>query len=109
MVQCELNGLILREPWISPIVSFSSAGYRSMSPLSGCKKQLPCYYPVYLSAVGCSLGSNGRRYTVIATAWGGPADYLDQSCGILVDPVSEHALVVGFAEAMQRLSTDGLR
>lgn len=43
---------------------------------------------------------------VIATAWGGPADYLDQSCGILVNPVSEHALVVGFAEAMQRLSTD---
>jgi glycosyltransferase involved in cell wall biosynthesis len=44
---------------------------------------------------------------VIATAWGGPADYLDQSCGILVDPTSEHALVLGFAKAMQKLATDG--
>jgi len=43
---------------------------------------------------------------VIATAWGGPADYLDQSCGILVDPTSEHALVLGFAKAMQKLATD---
>jgi glycosyltransferase involved in cell wall biosynthesis len=44
---------------------------------------------------------------VIATAWGGPADYLDQSCGILVDPTSEHALVLGFAKAMEKLATDG--
>ena len=44
---------------------------------------------------------------VIATAWGGPTDYLDQSCGILVDPISEHALILGFAEAMRKLATDG--
>ncbi len=43
---------------------------------------------------------------VIATAWGGPADYLDQSCGILVDPTSEYALVLGFAQAMQKLATN---
>ena len=40
---------------------------------------------------------------VIATAWGGPADYLNESCGILVEPASRDAMIAGFAEAMQRL------
>jgi glycosyltransferase involved in cell wall biosynthesis len=40
---------------------------------------------------------------VIATAWGGPADYVDDSCGILIDPTSRKSLVNGFAAAMQRL------
>jgi glycosyltransferase involved in cell wall biosynthesis len=40
---------------------------------------------------------------VIATRWGGPADYLDASCGILVEPESHERLVSGFAEAMQKL------
>jgi glycosyltransferase involved in cell wall biosynthesis len=41
---------------------------------------------------------------VIATAWGGPLDYLDQSCGILVAPDSREALVAGFAAAMKALA-----
>jgi glycosyltransferase involved in cell wall biosynthesis len=40
---------------------------------------------------------------VIATRWGGPADYLDASSGMLVDPDSYSALVTGFATAMQKL------
>jgi glycosyltransferase involved in cell wall biosynthesis len=40
---------------------------------------------------------------VIATRWGGPADYLDASSGMLVDPESYSALVTGFATAMQKL------
>ncbi len=40
---------------------------------------------------------------VIATRWGGPADYLDASCGVLVEPDSYAGLVAGFAEAMRRL------
>ena len=39
---------------------------------------------------------------VIATRWGGPADYLDASCGVLVEPESYPNLVAGFAEAMRR-------
>lgn len=42
---------------------------------------------------------------VIATAWGGPADYLDESCGILVSPDSRDALIEGFADAMVRLAS----
>ena len=41
---------------------------------------------------------------VIATRWGGPADYLDASCGILVDPSSRSALERGFAAAIESLA-----
>jgi glycosyltransferase involved in cell wall biosynthesis len=40
---------------------------------------------------------------VIATRWGGPADYLDSSCGVLVEPESYSGLVAGFADAMRRM------
>jgi glycosyltransferase involved in cell wall biosynthesis len=40
---------------------------------------------------------------VIATAWGGPLDYLDETCGILIPPTSREAIVEGFAAAMVRL------
>jgi glycosyltransferase involved in cell wall biosynthesis len=37
---------------------------------------------------------------VIATGWGGPLDYLDDSCGVLVPPNSRESLVAGFASAI---------
>ena len=40
---------------------------------------------------------------VIATNWGGPADYVDDSCGLLVEPNSRTGFVDGLAEAMVRL------
>jgi glycosyltransferase involved in cell wall biosynthesis len=40
---------------------------------------------------------------VIATRWGGPADYLDNSCGSLIEPSSREAMVQGFAAAMSKL------
>jgi glycosyltransferase involved in cell wall biosynthesis len=43
---------------------------------------------------------------VIATAWGGPADYLDSTCGILVEPRSRDFLIGGFAYAMRLLMED---
>ena len=41
---------------------------------------------------------------VIATAWGGPLDYLDDTCGVLVPPTGADALVDGLADAMVRLA-----
>jgi glycosyltransferase involved in cell wall biosynthesis len=41
---------------------------------------------------------------VIATAWGGPLDYLDADCGLLVEPRSREAIVEGFAAAMLELA-----
>jgi len=37
---------------------------------------------------------------VIATAWGGPLDYLDPRCGVLVAPTSRTEIVDAFAVAM---------
>jgi len=39
----------------------------------------------------------------IATAWGGPADYIDPRCGIVIPPTSEGTLVDGFTHAMRSL------
>jgi glycosyltransferase involved in cell wall biosynthesis len=41
---------------------------------------------------------------VVATAWGGPLDYLDSSCGVLVAPHSREGLVAGFASAIMILA-----
>lgn len=41
---------------------------------------------------------------VIATNWGGPADYVDSDCGILIEPASREALVNGLTEAMLKLA-----
>jgi glycosyltransferase involved in cell wall biosynthesis len=47
---------------------------------------------------------------VIATGWGGPADYLNSECGILIEPSSRADLIAGFADAMERLlQSDALR
>jgi glycosyltransferase involved in cell wall biosynthesis len=40
---------------------------------------------------------------VIATAWGGPADYLDSETGFLISPESRPALVTGFVDTMRCL------
>ncbi len=42
---------------------------------------------------------------VIATAWGGPAEYLDDSCGMLIPPHSRTALIEGFSKAMSQLQS----
>ena len=43
---------------------------------------------------------------VIATAWGGPLDYLDAASGILVPPGDAESFVNGLAAAMVRLARD---
>jgi glycosyltransferase involved in cell wall biosynthesis len=43
---------------------------------------------------------------VIATAWGGPLDYLDPSCGILVEPDGADSMQTALAVAMVRLALD---
>ncbi|MCC3438590.1 MAG: glycosyltransferase family 4 protein [Microcoleus sp. PH2017_29_MFU_D_A] len=41
---------------------------------------------------------------VIATNWGGPMDYIDSSCGILVEPASKEGFVKGLTDAMLKLA-----
>jgi glycosyltransferase involved in cell wall biosynthesis len=58
-----------------------------------------CGGAVVLEAMACGL-------PVIATNWGGPADYLDPTCGILIDPGSPSLFVDRLAAAMVKLATD---
>jgi glycosyltransferase involved in cell wall biosynthesis len=51
------------------------------------------------------LESMAMGKPVIATRWGGPVDYLDESSGMLVEPTSYQDMVDGFAEAMTNLIT----
>jgi glycosyltransferase involved in cell wall biosynthesis len=41
---------------------------------------------------------------VIATKWGGPADYLDETTGILIEPTDRERFIVDLAQAMLRLA-----
>ncbi|WP_176556378.1 glycosyltransferase family 4 protein [Rubellimicrobium rubrum] len=41
---------------------------------------------------------------VIATDWGGPADYLDESCGMLISPVPRESFVERLGAAILQLS-----
>jgi len=41
---------------------------------------------------------------VIATKWGGPADYLDEKTGILIEPTGTESFIDDIAEAMVRLA-----
>ncbi len=67
---------------------------------SACALVLPSVYEcggaVVLEAMAVGL-------PVIATRWGGPADYVDQATGILVDPGPRDEFVAALAAAMLRL------
>jgi len=43
---------------------------------------------------------------VIATRWGGPADYLDETCGVLIDPHSPEQLTGDLSSAIKLLAQD---
>jgi glycosyltransferase involved in cell wall biosynthesis len=62
---------------------------------------LPSYYEcggaVVLEAMAAAL-------PVIAIAWGGPADYLDHTCGILIAPQSRQQIIDDLRSAVSRLA-----
>jgi glycosyltransferase involved in cell wall biosynthesis len=75
-----------------------------------CAKQLAhCDTLVLPSMAECGgavvLEAMAMEVPVIATAWGGPLDYLDATCGILVEPSSKEAFVDNLVLALIRLAT----
>jgi glycosyltransferase involved in cell wall biosynthesis len=52
---------------------------------------------VVMEAMGIGL-------PVIATNWGGPKEYINPTCGILVEPSSQEAFVQGLTDAMLKLA-----
>jgi glycosyltransferase involved in cell wall biosynthesis len=74
-----------------------------------CARQLrQCDALVLPSLMECGgavvLEAMAMEIPVIATAWGGPADYLDDSCGILVEPASRQGFVDNLESALVRMS-----
>ena len=59
-----------------------------------------CGGAVVLEAMACAV-------PVIALNWGGPAEYIDPSCGILIPPLDERSIIEGFANAQRLLAADG--
>ncbi len=51
------------------------------------------------------LEAMAMEVPVIATAWGGPVDYLDSSCGVLIEPTSKEVFVEQLALALVRLAS----
>jgi len=58
-----------------------------------------CGGAVVLEAMACGI-------PVVATDWGGPSEYLDDTCGILIDPSSSKTIIEGFVQAQCRLIGD---
>jgi len=58
-----------------------------------------CGGAVVLEAMAMSL-------PIIAARWGGPADYVDDDCGVLVEPRAPESFVHGLRDALIRLAGD---
>jgi glycosyltransferase involved in cell wall biosynthesis len=52
------------------------------------------------------LEATASGKAVIAVKWGGPADVLDASCGVLIDPRDPTSLVADLEQAIVSLADD---
>ncbi|MEQ9455395.1 MAG: glycosyltransferase family 4 protein [Phycisphaeraceae bacterium] len=91
---------------IRPLVTF-----HGFLPQADCARKLAdCDALVLPSLYECGgavvLEAMAMSKPVIATDWGGPADYLDDSCGILIPPTSRESFIHDLASAMNLLATD---
>ena len=101
----------MRTPWEQLAARLGVAGrvhFEGWRTQAECASRLrECTALVLPSVYECGgavvLEAMAMGRPVIATDWGGPADYLDGSSGVLVSPASREAMIAGFAVAMQRL------
>ena len=104
---------IVRDLHLSPADGDRSGAVSFLGWMSqaACAEELQnCDVLVLPSLLECGgavvLEAMSMGMPVIATAWGGPADYLDRSCGILVEPTSADDFVANLAGALIRLAND---
>jgi len=105
----------MREPWAATALRVGVADrvhWLGWLPQPECAKclhgatalVLPSIYEcggaVVLEAMACAV-------PVIALRWGGPAEYIDAGCGILIPPLNEASIIKGFTDAQRLLAADG--
>jgi glycosyltransferase involved in cell wall biosynthesis len=101
----------MREPWKSLAADLGMKHriqFMGWLPQQECAARLQSAVALVLPSIyecggAVVLEAMAMGKPAIATHWGGPADYLNASCGILIEPVSYSTMVTGFADAMQRL------
>lgn len=102
--QAAAAGILGSEPNESGKIHF--AGWQSADDVATLLVTQDCLVlPTLLESGGAVLlEAMAVGLPVIATKWGGPAEYVDETCGILVAPDSRQSLVAGLADAMERLA-----
>jgi glycosyltransferase involved in cell wall biosynthesis len=82
--------------------------FRGWMPQQECAKYLQSATALLLPSIyecggAVVLEAMATGTPVIAVAWGGPKDYLDESCGMLIPPLDARTVINGFAAGMQTL------
>lgn len=80
--------------WLSPV---DCAQRMQQADVLVLPSLLECGGAVVLEAMAMGI-------PVITTNWGGPAEYVDASCGILVEPASQDSFINGIAAAMIKMA-----
>lgn len=102
--QARKAGILSDRPNVAGTVYFS--GWQVHAGLPSLLAQQDCLvFPTLCECGGAVLlEAMATELPVIATDWGGPADYVDPQCGILVPPDDRETFVAGFARAMEQLA-----
>lgn len=106
-LEAEIKGLIERHKLGSTV---RMCGWLSRSNAAQIVREADVFVMPSLRECGGTaiLEAMALGKPVIAIKWGGPADYVKPSCGLLVDPISRTGFTDGLAEAIVLLarSTD---
>ena len=90
-------------------LNLTSVNFTGFLPQTDCVKRLQSADVLVLpSLYECGgavvLEAMTMAIPAIATNWGGPADYLNETCGILIDPKNPDSFILDLATAMLQLA-----